>query len=109
MAKKTIHTMSRQIDQKMKEEQLSKQEKIDKQAAYIARVKKGIEKQQSILEESREFVLDKHKDETELKKITYDPAGRQTAVPSFYDPRDGKLSELEAAHLSLHKCAQESA
>ena len=31
-----------------------------------------------------------------------------TQVPSFYDPTDGKLTDLKAAHLSLHKCAKES-
>ena len=52
--------------------------------------------------------MNKHKNEDELKKLTYHPSGRATQVPSFYDPRDGKLTEIEAANLSLHKCAQES-
>ena len=49
--------------------------------------------------------MNKHKNEDELKKLTYHPSGRATQVPSFYDPRDGKLTEIEAANLSLHKCA----
>ena len=31
-----------------------------------------------------------------------------TQIPSFYDPTEGKLTEIKAAHLSLHKCAKQS-
>ena len=31
-----------------------------------------------------------------------------TQVPSFYDPTEGKLTDLKATHLSLHRCAKES-
>lgn len=93
---------------KIRKEVNQNQEKIEKAAQYISKVKKGINKQQQIIADSREFIKEKHKDEQDLKSVSYNPSGAQIQVASFYDPKEGKLTEIEASSLSLHKCAQES-
>ena len=67
-----------------------------------------MEKQQHIIAESRDFIKEKHKNEQDLYSISYNPSGAQIQIASFYDPKEGKLTDIEASNLSLHKCAQES-